>query len=175
MATEIKTWEIINGKLSQINTTLADNQRKEKEDLEQWIKTNPTIIGEDILIIGEQVHTKTGYLDFLGIDKNGNTVIIELKRDKLPREVIAQTIDYASDVASWDIDKLSEISQKYLKQGLEDSLSEYFDEFNLEEVVINNNQRLLLVGFGIDEATNRMIEWLSNSTLKNGNYPRRNR
>jgi RecB family endonuclease NucS len=52
------------------------------------------------LIIGEQVQTKSGYLDFLGIDKNGNTVIIELKRDKLPREVIAQTIDYASDVAS---------------------------------------------------------------------------
>ncbi len=163
MATEIKTWEIVNGKLSQINTTLADNQRKEKEDLEQWLKTNPAIIGEDILIIGEQVQTKSGYLDFLGLDKNGNTVIIELKRDKLPRAVIAQIIDYASDVASWDIDKLSEISQGYLKQGLEDSLSEYFDEFNLEEVVINNSQRLLLVGFGIEEATNRMIEWLSNS------------
>lgn len=115
------------------------------------------------MIIGEQVQTKSGYLDFLGIDKNGNTVIIELKRDKLPREVIAQTIDYASDVASWDIDKLSEICQGYLKQGLEDYLSEYFDEFNIEKVVINNNQRLLLVGFGIEEATNRMIEWLSNS------------
>jgi hypothetical protein len=66
-------------------------------------------------------------------------------------------------VASWDIDKLSEICQGYLKQGLEDYLSEYFDEFNIEKVVINNNQRLLLVGFGIEEATNRMIEWLSNS------------
>lgn len=163
MATEIKTWEIVNGQLNSINTTLADNKRKEKEDLEQWIKTNPKIIGEDILIIGEQVQTKTGFLDFLGIDKNGNTVIIELKRDKLPRDVIAQTIDYASDVATWDIDKLSEICQGYLEQGLEDYLSEYFDEFNIEEIVINNNQRLLLVGFGIEEATNRMIEWLSNS------------
>ncbi|MFB6344020.1 endonuclease NucS domain-containing protein [Saccharicrinis sp. FJH62] len=163
MATEIKTWELVNGQLNPINTTLADNQRKEKEDLEQWIKTNPKIIGEDILIIGEQVQTKSGFLDFLGIDKNGNTVIIELKRDKLPRDVIAQTIDYASDVATWDIDKLSEICQGHLKQGLEDYLSEYFDEFNIEEVVINNNQRLLLVGFGIEEATNRMIEWLSNS------------
>jgi len=163
MATEIKTWEIVNGQLNSINTTLAENQRKEKEDLEQWIKTNPKTIGEDILIIGEQVQTKTGYLDFLGIDKNGNAVNIELKRNKLPRDVIAQIIDYASDVSTWDIDKLSEICQGYLKQGLEDYLSEYFDEFNIEEIVINNNQRLLLVGFGIEEATNRMIEWLSKS------------
>ncbi|MBE0661396.1 MAG: DUF91 domain-containing protein [Bacteroidales bacterium] len=163
MATEIKTWEIVDGNLTQINTTLAENQRREKEDLEQWIKTNPQIIGEDIQIIGEQVQTKSGYLDFLGIDNSGNTVIIELKRNKLPREAIAQAIDYASDVATWNIDKLSEICQSNMKQGLEDYLSEKFDEFNIEEVVINNSQRLLLVGFGIEEATNRMIEWLSNN------------
>ncbi len=163
MGTEIKTWEIVDGALSQINTTLADSQRKEREDLEQWIKTNPKILGEDILIIGEQVKTKTGFLDFLGIDRSGNTVIIELKRDKLPRDILAQTIDYASDVATWDIDKLGEICQGYIKQALDDYLSENFDGFNIEELVINNNQRLLLVGFGVEEATNRMIEWLSDN------------
>jgi len=83
MATEIKTWEIINGELTEINTTLAENNRKEKDDLEKWIKTNPKILGEDILIIGEQVWTKSGPLDYLGIDNNGNLVIVELKRDKL--------------------------------------------------------------------------------------------
>ncbi|MEB3224634.1 MAG: endonuclease NucS domain-containing protein [Synechococcus sp.] len=163
MAIEIKTWEIINGQLKQIDTTLVDNGRKEKEHLEEWIKTSPKIIGEDIFIIGEQVQTKSGFLDFLGIDKNGNTVIVELKRDKLPREVIAQSIDYASDVGSWDLNKLSEICLSYAGQDLLDSLSEQFDEFNLEEVVINNNQRLLIVGFGIDESTSRMIEWLSSN------------
>ncbi len=163
MAIEIKTWEIVDGQLKQIDTTLADNGKKEKEHLEAWIKTNPKIIGEDIFIIGEQVQTKSGFLDFLGIDKNGNTVIVELKRDKLPREVIAQSIDYASDVGSWDLNKLSEICLSYAGQDLLDSLSEQFDEFNLEEVVINNNQRLLIVGFGIDDSTSRMIEWLSSN------------
>lgn len=46
MATEIKTWEIVEGHLKPINTTLAENQRKEKEHLEQWIKTKPKIIEE---------------------------------------------------------------------------------------------------------------------------------
>ena len=33
MATEIKTWEIIDGELTEINTTLAQNGRKEKDNL----------------------------------------------------------------------------------------------------------------------------------------------
>ncbi len=163
MATEIKTWEIVNEELSLVNSRLSDNQRKEREDLEKWIKTNPEILGEDILIIGEQVATKSGYLDFLGIDRTGNTVIVELKRDKLPREVIAQAVDYASDIVSWDIDKLSEICQTTNNQSLEDFVSDSFTDLNTEEIIINNSQRLLVVGFGIDESTSRMIEYLSDN------------
>ncbi|CAH9018676.1 endonuclease NucS domain-containing protein [Candidatus Nitrosacidococcus sp. I8] len=109
MTTEIKTWEIINGELVEIDTSLTKQGRKEKDDLEKWIKTSPKILGEDILLIGEQVWRKSGPLDYLGIDNQGNLVIIELKRDKLPREVLAQAIDYASDVADWDMDRLNEI------------------------------------------------------------------
>ena len=113
MATRIKTWEIINGELKETEVSMIETDRKEKEHLEKWIKTNPKILGEDILIIGEQVYTKSGPLDFLGIDNSGNLVIVELKRDRLPREVLTQVIDYASDVASWDIDKLSEVCLEY--------------------------------------------------------------
>lgn len=89
MSTEIKTWEILKGELNLIETTLADNGRRETEHLEKWIKTKPEILGSDIIIIGEQVYTKSGPLDFLGIDNNGNLVIVELKRDKLARLVLA--------------------------------------------------------------------------------------
>jgi len=43
MATEIKTWEIIEGELSEINTTLAQNGRKEKDDLKKWCLSLPLI------------------------------------------------------------------------------------------------------------------------------------
>ncbi len=161
MATEIRTWEIINGELTEINTTLAENGRKEKDHLERWLKTNRKILGEDILIIGEQVWTKSGPLDYLGIDNNGNLVIVELKRDKLPREVLAQAIDYASDVASWDIEKLNEICLKYADNSLEDYVTDNFENIDIDDLIINNSQRLLLVGFSIDESLSRMIEWLS--------------
>ncbi|HRG67299.1 MAG TPA: endonuclease NucS [Saprospiraceae bacterium] len=161
MATEIKTWQLVNGKLAQVSSSMVDNERKEREDLEKWIKSNPEILGNDIAIIGEQVRTKSGPLDFLGIDRDGNLVIIELKRAKLPREALAQAIDYASDISSYEPDVLNEICLAYNGQTLGDYLTERFTDTNFEEVSVNQAQRLLLVGFAIEEPLHRMIEWLS--------------
>lgn len=163
MASEIKSWQIVDGKLISLESSLVNDGKKEKDDLEQWIKSNPQILGEDIVIIGEQVQTSSGPLDFLGIDNNGNTVIVELKRDKLPREALAQAIDYASDVASWDVDRFGEICQKYTSQNLEDLLQERFEDITIEELAINQSQRLLLVGTAVEESLGRMIEWLSDN------------
>jgi len=163
MTMEIKVWQIINGSLELIETTMIEAGRKETEDLEKWIKSHPSILGQDILIIGEQVPTKSGPMDFLGIDKSGNLVIIELKRDKLPREALAQAIDYASDVSTWDVDKISEICTKYTGQRLEDYLNENFGDVDLEKLTINKTPRILLIGFSIEESLQRMIEWLSDN------------
>ncbi len=161
MSTEIKVWQIIDDKLEPIETTMKDAGRKEVDHLEKWIKSNPSILGQDLLIIGEQVSSKSGTMDFLGIDRSGNLVIIELKRDKLPRDVLSQVIDYASDVASWDVDKINEVCTKYTSYTLEDYLNERFEDIDLEDFIVNKTQRILLVGFSIDESLQRMIEWLS--------------
>jgi len=110
MSTKIETWQIVNGKLEVVESSLTNEGRTETYDLEEWIASNPAIIGSDLRIIGRQVSTKSGSLDLLAIDKVGNLVIVELKRDKLPRKALAQAIDYASDISSWSIDKISEIS-----------------------------------------------------------------
>jgi hypothetical protein len=163
MATEIQSWQIMNGKLVPVKSSMIEEKRKEKEDLEQWLKTNSEILGKDIVIIGEQVNTRSGPIDFLGIDKNGNPVVIELKRDRLPREALAQAIDYASDISTWDIEKYSEICSKYTSKTLEDYLSEKIEGKDIEELVISQSIRILLVGFSIEESLSRMIEWLSNT------------
>lgn len=161
MATEIKTWQIIEGKLNPVHSSLPESGRKEKDHLEQWIKTNPSILGQDIALIGEQIQTISGPMDFLGIDRSGNTVIIELKRDKLPREALVQAIDYASDVADWDLDRFREICKSFTNQSFEDVFQQHFENVSLEDLAINQAQRLLLVGFAIEDSLSRMIEWLS--------------
>jgi hypothetical protein len=163
VASEIKTWQIQDGKLVQLKGTLADQGRRERDDLEQWIRSNPLILGDDIAIIGEQVPTASGPLDFLGVDSSGNTVIVELKRERLPREALVQAIDYASDVAGWDLDRLQGICKSFTNQTLDDYLQGKFEGVQIADLGINQAQRLLLVGFSIEESLSRMIEWLSDS------------
>lgn len=163
MASEIKSWQILDGKLVQIESSLANAGRMEKKDLEQWIKSNPAILSDDIMLIGEQIPTSTGVMDFLGIDISGNTVIVELKRDKLPRDILGQVIDYASDVADWDLERLREICKSYTGQNFEDLFQQKFEGIPIEDLAINQAQRLLLVGFSVDASLNRMIEWLSDN------------
>ncbi len=76
-----QTWEIIDGKLQCCTSSLRDGGRTEPYDLEPWIESNPEILGPDIAIIGRQTTSKSGPIDLLGIDKTGNTVVVELKRD----------------------------------------------------------------------------------------------
>ena len=163
MATEIRVWQIVDGALEIVTSSMVQEGRREVEDLQRWIRSHPAILGEDLALIGEQIPTKTGLVDFLAIDRAGNLVVVELKRDRLPREVLAQALDYASDIAGWDADKVSEVCVKYAGQTVQDLLNESFGDIDLGDLIINKVQRILLVGFSIEEPLQRMIEWLSST------------
>jgi hypothetical protein len=169
MGTEIKSWQIIDGKLSPINTALKSEGRTEPYDLEPWLASNPEVVATGLTIIGRQAMTRSGPIDLLGIDESGNTVIIEIKRGELPRECLAQAIDYASNVAEWTAAKLGEICSGYRSATLEDVFNESFPDVDLETVNINSTQRIILVGFEIEASLERMIEWLSDSYGVNAN------
>lgn len=56
---------------------------------------DPGLLGLDAIIIGRQMPTDHGkYIDLLAIDRTGGIVIIELKKDRTPREIVAQILDY---------------------------------------------------------------------------------
>lgn len=169
MGTEIKTWQIIDGKLNSINSDLKGEGHTEPYDLEPWLASNPEIISEDIAIIGRQVMTKSGPVDLLGIDTSGNTVVVEIKRDVLPRESLAQAIDYASDIADWTVERLSEVCSVYANRTLEEVFNDAFPDADIESVNVNSTQRIVLVGFSIESSLERMIAWLSDTYAVNIN------
>ncbi len=124
----------------------------EESVLENWLENNSDDILEDgkLLIIGRQVTTNLGsIIDLLGIDREGNTVVIELKRDRTPRDTLAQSLEYASFVEELDTDSLEKILQRYVNdEGLNLSSyhRNYFELAPDEAVSFNKDQRIVLVG-----------------------------
>ncbi|MEE4355779.1 MAG: endonuclease NucS domain-containing protein [Desulfococcaceae bacterium] len=115
-----------------------------ESELESLLESNPDYFFEDskILIIGRQVTTNLNtFIDLLGIDKNGNTVAVELKREKTPRETIAQLLEYASFVENLDYAQLNEIYQNYTGEDvdLESFHKEYFNAESDEALSFNKN------------------------------------
>jgi hypothetical protein len=147
----------------------AEHDFKEKnfeKDLESWLENNPDYILEDekVLIIGRQVTTNLGsVIDLLGIDREGNVVVIELKRDQTPRETLAQILEYASFVEDLSYAQLEEISKEYLGEEnlvLTDYHRSYFNLQEGEAVAFNKNQKLVIIGQSVTKEIRQTSSFL---------------
>lgn len=160
MAEDIRIWEIEDSKTL---NELAKSKLDLESRLEQWIENDISVISPDLLLIGRQVVTEFGgAIDLLCLDRSGDVVIIELKRDKTPRDITAQVLDYASWVKDLSKEKITEIVNVYLgtNRSIEEIFKEYFDE---ELDVLNDSHKMIVVASEIDSSTERIINYLSNS------------
>jgi len=113
-------------------------------------------------IIGRQVDTGLGgRIDLLAIAPDGSLVLIELKRDRTPRDVVAQTLDYASWVENLRPDQIDAIYHRW-KPGhsLAGDFSERF-KADLDEEMLNQSHQLVIVASSLDESTERIVQYLS--------------
>jgi hypothetical protein len=158
---ETKIWKVSNDKLIELNKSNLDLE----ERIHKWLENDIKIILPDAILIGSKV--KTDHLkeiDLLAIDSNGDLIIIELKRGTTPRDVIAQTLDYAAWVSTLKAEDINTILQKQGKtQTIYELLNQNFEDG--EEIEINENQKLLIVASDIDAITERVIKYLSSKGL----------
>src|ERR1044072_218071 len=95
MPVEVGIWRI-GETVERVGFSPLDTERK----LEEVIARDISIVDRDLMLIGRQVGTPFhGFIDVLAIDADGTLVVVELKRDKTPREVVAQALDYGSWVS----------------------------------------------------------------------------
>ncbi|MFX4223495.1 MAG: hypothetical protein ACMVO3_22485 [Thalassobaculum sp.] len=129
--------------------------------LQGWVAKDPSIVGLDVLVIGREVTIENGgRIDILAIDREGDLSIIELKRDRTPREVIAQVLDYASWVAGLTTKDVHEIANKKLNGSLTDAFKERF-ETSLPET-LNGNHNMIIVASEFDASSERIVKYLAN-------------
>lgn len=128
--------------------------------LEDWIAKDSSLLGMELLMIGRQVTTDFGgRIDLLAIDRQGDITIIELKRDRTPRDIVAQVLDYASWIRRLSYKDLDSIASAYIKKDLSSAFVEFFDEAIPEN--INVNHKMLIVASEFDDSSQRIVEYLA--------------
>ena len=170
MAIQQGIWRINpeNGSGTTTPLRLSTARLDDENQLEELIVRDVSIINPDWLLIGRQVRTAYDKrIDLLALDANGTVIIIELKRDKTPRDVVAQAIDYASWVETLEdsdlVDCYVDFATRHQLSGT--SLDEAFRSrfgLSLSEVPLNESHQMVIVASELDASTERIINYLNN-------------
>jgi len=156
MPIKTEMWRIDNG-LEKVSFSSFEAEKK----LESILDKDISIIDPGLMVIGRQVTTSFGkYIDLLAIDSEGHLAILELKRDKTPRDVVAQTLDYASWAQGLTYDDIIKIYATYdTTRDFESAFEEKFGSPPPD--TLNEDHRLLIVAAELDNHTERIVNYLS--------------
>ncbi|GAB3596360.1 hypothetical protein CFAEC_04280 [Corynebacterium faecale] len=157
MTLEMGLWRTEGNKLVRIEPTPVGLESQ----LEDFIESDPDMLGKKLLIIGRQVATAHGgFIDLLALDDTAAVHVIELKRDRTPRDVTAQTLDYGSWVSTLGREQIKTMFETYRPgHALEEAFDTTFNDTLPEEV--NAEQVFTIVASHIDSATERIVRFLN--------------
>jgi len=165
--------------------TFVESERyakdKKEEDLHRLIAENPQLISvEDseerevpMVTIGSHLRFPEGEIDLLLMDIEGNLTLVELKRDRTPRDVVAQILDYASILYQNGINEIEQAVklQSSFSNGLEDIIGKFKNDYpteletdairkRIENSVKGRDLQLLIVSYEVAEPIRRVTEYL---------------
>ena len=143
----------------------------ERQHIEEWIRKAPDILGEDLLVVSAEFDRFSGSqdrLDVLAVDRQGNLVVVEIKRDPYAGYADLQAIRYAAMVSAMTVDKLAPHYLNYLQKSggrdgatLEDAknqIVEFVEAEDFEELTTKPRIILCSEGFSLEVTTT--VLWL---------------
>lgn len=112
-----------------------------------------------LLVIGRQVVTAYGgRVDLLCVDQDRNLYVVEIKKERTPREVVAQTMDYGYWVRKLGYDDVRDIYAGYREAA--DFDEAFRGTFQLEPPeTINVEHQLVIVASALDPASERIVTY----------------
>ena len=137
-----------------------------EEQLERMIKFDSRILSDQWMLIGQQLATTSGgRLDLLAIAPDASMVLIELKRNKTPRDVVAQALDYATWVEQLTPDQIARIYRDFTHGG---SLGkDFLERFGtpLDEDELNRSHQIIICASEMDAASERIVSYLNSKDI----------
>jgi Domain of unknown function (DUF4268) len=154
-------------------TTFTTAGVRELQDIQRLLKTQIDVICQDVLVIAEGFRDWEGSrreLDLLGVDKNGNLVVIELKRTEDGGFADIQAIRYAAMVSTMTYAKAVEVfatfrSNNKMEGDAGEALLEFLGWPEPNEDKFAQGVRIVLVAAGFSKELTTSVLWLNQRDL----------
>ena len=154
-------------------TTFSESGLKEREDLQRLLKHQIEIISPDTLVVAEEFgewDESRRRIDLLGIDKQANIVVIELKRTEDGGHMELQAVRYAAMVSTLTFDRLVDIYTDYIKANdldldAEASILEFLGWDEKEEDEFAQEVKIVLASAEFSRELTTTVMWLNDYGL----------
>lgn len=154
-------------------TTFAQLGMRERDDLQALLKSQIDVISPDTLIVAEEFGEWEGSwrrIDLLGIDKDANLVVIELKRTEDGGHMELQAIRYAAMISTLTFDKMVTQYERYLSdngigQEAKNSLLEFLGWDEPDEEQFGQEVRIILASADFSKELTTAVMWLNDFGL----------
>ncbi len=154
-------------------TTFSESGLKERDDLQRLLKHQIEIISPDTLVVAEEFgewDESRRRIDLLGIDKQANIVVIELKRTEDGGHMELQAVRYAAMVSTLTFDRLVDIYGDYIKANeldldAEASILEFLGWDEKEEDEFAQEVKIILASAEFSRELTTTVMWLNDYGL----------
>jgi hypothetical protein len=152
-------------------TSFAERGVRERADLQRLLKANVAVVAPDVLVICEEFgewEDSKRRIDLLGIDKNANLVVVELKRDDEGAHMELQAIRYAAMVSSMTFARAIEVYQTFLGKTApgQDARMKLLEFLGWEEPgEFGRDVRIILVAADFSKELTTAVLWLNGRDL----------
>ncbi|MCA6065372.1 PDDEXK family nuclease [Thalassolituus marinus] len=100
-------------------TTFSDQGIRERQDIQRLLRDQIDIISDDTMVIAEEFgdwDSSRRRIDLLGIDKQANLVVIELKRTEDGGYMELQSVRYSAMISTMTFDQVVDAHRDYLRK-----------------------------------------------------------
>jgi hypothetical protein len=155
MPINMKLWQVKAKDLQEVKCEPVNDEQR----LQEWLVKDKSILGIDVLLIGRQVATTAGgSIDLLAVDSQANLVVLELKRDKTPHEIVAQSLDHASWVSDLTYEQIETITKGFAGKPLWQAFNDHFG--NAIPKTVNASHSMVILASELDASSERIMQYL---------------
>lgn len=154
-------------------TTFAQQGLREREDLQALLKDHIDVISPNTLIVAEEFgewEDSQRRIDLLGIDKDANLIVIELKRTEDGGHMDLQAIRYAAMISTLTFDRLVTSYEQYLsknnkEEDARNNLLEFLGWGDPGEQDFGQEVKIVLASAEFSKELTTSVLWLNDNQL----------